>query len=152
MSSLNPIDGFTYKEAGSAFRTYENLKSQISVDARKKTTTINTGMAGFNYVEFVMELNEEPQAVVDGQTVLASVLDLEEELLVHNRRMVFVNNSAPEIKLRGLTKGAKLHVIGIPRIDLALVSWRTQNFKKLKQPEILQWNLPYEIVVVAVVK
>jgi len=39
-------------------------------------------------------------------------------------------------------------VLGIPRVDLALVSWRARNAPK--RPEVLTWNLPYEIIVVGV--
>jgi len=41
-----------------------------------------------------------------------------------------------------------LHVLGIPRIDLALVSWRVRNAGT--RPEALRWDLPYEIIVVGV--
>ncbi|HSS48718.1 MAG TPA: hypothetical protein VLX28_07210, partial [Thermoanaerobaculia bacterium] len=71
--SFKPIDGFTYKEAGQAFRAYENLKSHITPGA--STTTITTTMAGFNYVEFVLQLNEDPtKTVEDGLLVKAAVL------------------------------------------------------------------------------
>ena len=36
--------------------------------------------------------------------------------------------------------------LGIPRIDLALVSWRLRN----GSPDVLKWSLPYEIVAVGV--
>src|SRR4029079_19545298 len=85
---LEPIDGFTYKDAEQAFRSYENLKSHIAPGA--STTTITTTMAGFNYVEFAIQLNEDPTHVVDdGLTVRAAVLDLDGELLVRERRTIF---------------------------------------------------------------
>ena len=34
----------------------------------------------------------------------------------------------------------------MPRINLAVVSWRVRN--GAARPEVLRWNLPYEIVVV----
>ena len=40
-----------------------------------------------------------------------------------------------------------MHVLGIPRINLALVSWRAAQAKT--RPEALQWNLPFEIVAIA---
>ena len=62
--------------------------------------------------------------------------------------MVFVKDSAPEKELKKIGPGGKLHVLGIPRIDLALVSWRTQHAQQV--PGVLNWNLPYEMVIVGV--
>jgi hypothetical protein len=39
-------------------------------------------------------------------------------------------------------------LLGIPRIDLALVSYRTRVSDT--KPEVLNWNLPYEVIVVGV--
>jgi hypothetical protein len=144
--SFQPIDGFAYKDAGQAFRAYEQLPSHIA--AGDGTTTITTRMAGFNYVEFVILLDEEPAHVLsDGLTVKAAALDTEGNLLVRQRRMVAVAGTAPYTKLRALHKGDALHVVGIPRIDLSLVSWRVANSARLAG--VLDWSLPYELVLVA---
>ena len=79
-----------------------------------------------------------------GVSVMASVHDLAGEFLVRNRRMVFVARTPPELKVKDLHKGDRLHVLGIPRIDLALGSWRIKNAKT--RPEVRTWNLPYEII------
>jgi len=148
VDSWVPIDGYTPKEAGAAFLNYENRKSQISMSSTRNTTTITTTMAGYNYVEFKMVLNGAQQVVADGRFVMAQVLDLQNELLVHARRMVFVKGTAPEQKVQTLQAGDTLHVLGIPRIDLALVSYRVRN--RATRPDALTWSLPYEIIVVAV--
>lgn len=143
--SLEPIDGFTYKVADEAFRSYENLKSHITPGA--STTTIRTTMAGFNYVEFAIQLNEDPTHTVDdGLTVRAAILDLDGELLVRERRMVFAAGTQPFERVKGLRKGDTLHVVGIPRIDLSLVSFRASHKDRAG---ILDWSLPYEMVIVA---
>jgi hypothetical protein len=147
VKSLIPIAGFKTKDAEQAFTIYERIDSQIIPG----TTTVKliTEMAGFNYVEFILRLNEDEQFVVeDGRMVFASVHDLDGNLLVRNRRMVFVKDSEPEKRVKSLKKGDALHVLGVPRINLALVSWRINNFKK--NPGVLNWNLPYEIIVVGV--
>ena len=146
VDSLRPIRGFKTKDAETAFMSYENKKSQII--PKKTTTTILTSMGGFNYVEFKIELLEKPVAISDGSMVFAKVMDLDEEILVQKRRMVFVKGSAPETAVKGLNKGAILHVLGVPRINLALVSFRTKNAKTI--PGILNWNLPYEMLIVGV--
>jgi len=145
-SSFKPIEGFTYKDAGQAFRSYENLKSHITPGSAE--TTVTTTMAGFNYLEFAIRLNEEPTHIIeDGLTVRAAVLSLEDELLVNSRRMVFAEGTQPFERVKTLHKGDTMHVVGIPRIDLALVSFRVAN--RTKTPGILDWSLPYEMVIVA---
>lgn len=47
-----------------------------------------------------------------------------------------------------MKRDATLVVMGMPRIDLALVSWRARNADN--RPEALTWNLPYEMIVVGV--
>lgn len=148
--SLVPIKGFHTKDAHEAFVTYEGLQSRIMPG--KDTTTIVTHMAGYNYVEFVIELSEDPVELSDGRAVICQVRDKEGELLVRNRRMVFIADTEPEKALKEAKKGTRLHVLGIPRIDLALVAWRVAHAKdeKWKDREPLRWNLPYEMIIAAV--
>lgn len=128
---------------------YEGMSSRIRSNSAKKTTTITTRMAGYNYVEFIMEITDETQhEVADGRMVFATVRDLDGETLVRKRRMVFVKDTPPEVLVKTLKKGARVHVLGMPRIDLALVSWRVRN--SAARPEVLTWRLPYEIIVVGV--
>jgi hypothetical protein len=147
LPSLRPINGFKTKDAQEAFTSYENIRCHIAPHSDTETTTLNTTMGGFNYVEFKLQLLSDKQFPVDdGRMVFASVLDLDGELIIRKRRMVFVKDSRPEKAVRNLKKGAILHVLGLPRIDLALVSWRTKHADE--RPEVLDWNLPYEIIVV----
>jgi hypothetical protein len=159
--SLKPIGGFDTKDAEQAFTSYENKKCQLVPNGTKRTTTIITSMGGFNYVEFRIKLHSAPFQVADGMMVFATVMKLkaagdpandeneeDDAILVRNRRMVFVKGSPPEAAVRNLTKGAVLHVLGVPRINLKLVSFRRQNTNKF--PGILTWNLPYEMLIVGI--
>jgi hypothetical protein len=146
LTGFIPIEGYRNKDAAQAFHAYENLSSQITLGTN--TTTITTRMGGFNYVEFQIQLNQDPFPIKDGVLVMAEVQDLEGELLVRNRRMVFVKDTPPAREVLKLRKGGTLHVLGMPRINLALVSWRMRNAKK--KPEVLGWQLPYEMIIVGV--
>jgi hypothetical protein len=145
--SFQPIAGFTYKDAARAFHSYEQLASHITTG--DGTTTITTRMAGYNYVEFVIRLNEEPgHLLADGLSVKAAILDTGGDLLVNERRMVAVAGTAPYARIKAMHKGEALHVVGIPRIDLSLLSWRVANSPRVAG--VLDWSLPYEMVLVAV--
>jgi len=158
LSSLQPIIGFRTKDAHDAFLSYENKQCQLIPN--KDTTTIVTSMGGYNYVEFRIKPHSDLRELEDGVSIMASVLDLNEELLVTNRRMVIPKDTSAEHAVRHLPQGSSLHVLGIPRVDLALVSWRTHcassdaTKDKCKQyaqrKDILKWNLPYEMIIVAV--
>jgi hypothetical protein len=144
--SLVPITGFRTKDAHDAFVKYENITCEIIPNGA--TTTLITHMAGYNYVEFILQLNEDPKALADGHAVLCQVRDLEGELLVHNRRMVTAKGTEPDAQIARAKKNQRLHVVGVPRVDLALVAWRVQHADDPRKP--LTWNLPYEIIVAGV--
>lgn len=147
-ATFRPIDGYEAKDAYAAFMgKYEDIRREMKVTKTK--TTLYTAGAGFNHVEFVMELREDPTfetANGDGLIVRADVQDLDDELLIRNRRMVFAKGTEPYSVVQTLKRGERLHVLGIPRLNLAIISWRIRN--RQTRPEVLRWNLPYEIIVV----
>jgi hypothetical protein len=144
-----PTPGFTYKDPDQAFPLYERTRSSIT--DLGTTIRISTEQVGFNYTEFVAKLNEDPHALADGLSVFAEILDANGELLVHNRRLVFANGTDPEKIVRNKHKGDLVQVVGIPRIDLALVRFRVKNHDSSdKTAGALNWNLPYELIIAAV--
>jgi hypothetical protein len=147
----DPIPGFTYKDADQAFPIYERTRSSIS-DLGSKIM-ISTEQVGFNYTEFIARLNEAPQPLQggDGLSVFAEILDTNGELLVHNRRLIIASGTDPEKIFHGMHKGQLVQVVGIPRIDLALVRFRVKNHDTNdKTVGALNWNLPYELIIAAV--
>ena len=144
--SFKEIPGYMPKQAENAFPMYEQVRSTI-IPGSGKTTIVSNGI-GYNYVKFQMVLNERPFKISDGAVASARVQDLDGHLILRNKRMVFVKDTPPEVAVRGLGGDACLQVLGIPRIDLALVSWRVAHRTDVRKP--LTWNLPYEIIVVGV--
>ena len=147
-ATLVSIVGYTPKVADDAFDRYESKQSKIKVSSAGKTVTLTTSGVGFNYADFQIVLGEAPHAVVDGTMVMAQVLNDDGELLVHKRRMVFAKGTPPETAILQAQQGDTLHVLGIPRVNLALVAWRVDHRKE--RPEALTWNLPYEMIIVAI--
>lgn len=151
--TFTPISGYKEKDAAETFEKYENLRSHITRgkdENGKATTTIRTGQAGNNFVKFQLRLREKPVETSnhDGYLVMARVETLDGELLVHKRRMVFVGDTPPAEQVKTLGKGDCLVVLGMPRISLALVNWRIGNTKNTKYHDVLNWNLPYEMIIV----
>ena len=152
-ASLHKINGYTYKDAEDAFSRYSNLRCKIKQTA--KTITIETNGIGYNYVDFWLKFNSSDNLVVsDGLfafcTIYNSDFDPADEdqgdLIAHKLRVAFVKGSSLYDKAKTSKKGDFLHIVGIPRINLTLISWRAAHANT--QPEVLTWNLPFEIVAV----
>jgi hypothetical protein len=146
LDSIHLIEGYDPKEAERAFKTYEGVSCHMSL--KSKQTTVTTTMAGDNFVEFVLKPTESPHKLVDGTALLAAAYDLHGDLLVNERRMVFIKGSPPETALKALSPGQAMHVLGMPRLSLKLLSYRRQHHSEFEH--MLDWGLPYEIVVLAV--
>ena len=146
LASLHPVNGFQTKDADVAFSAYERTRSRISTGGN--TITISMPMAGYNYVEFLFRLSKREAKTNDGEFVFGNLLDLDGEMKVQNRRVAFVKGSEPDQKQAAMQPGNCLHLLGMPRVDLSLVSWRVRN--AARRPDVLNWGLPYEIVAVGV--
>lgn len=60
-------------------------------------------------------------------------------------RVAIARYTRAESYVNKLPEDKTLRVIGIPRISLSLVAWRTANSEK--NSELLNWNLPLEMIV-----
>lgn len=147
LESFVPVKGFKPGEAGKVFEIYEKARCTLRVKPRSISIVTTPGL--YNDVEFVMEIAGTPQHVVrDGRFVTASVYDTDGHLVADTRRMVFVKGTPPERAVKGLGRGDRLHVYGIPRVDFAEVLRRAHRYHS--DPELLTRSLPYEIIVIGV--
>jgi hypothetical protein len=143
-STLRPIEGFDAKEADQAFQRYEAATFEITPTEGR--VRMRMRMIGFNYVKFLMKVRKRFHREEDGEFISAAIYSPEEEeLLVHDRRVGFVGGTAPDEKQKTVEVGECMLVLGIPRVDLALVSWRIKH-----GGDALRWSMPYEIIVVGV--
>ncbi len=160
---FNCLDSFVPIEDESAeFRGYPAEKAFTAYEKRPGTiTTSNTAImitsnkAAYNYVEFDMKLTGKPKDVGDGYIVFANVFNAgapasAEPLTEQPRRMIFVKNSEPGNKIATMKKGDKLHVLGIPRVNLNEVYALATGLQG--HEEYSEGGLPYEIIIVALLK
>jgi hypothetical protein len=139
-------NGKTYEAypASTAFPAYEKLRATIS--GADNAITITSPKAGYNYAEFVMELAGKATKGDNGFFALANVFDVadpETPVTADVRRMVFAENTDPADQVQRLPKGGRLHVLGIPRVNLAEV-------EAIATGDAVDTLLPYEMVIVAV--
>lgn len=145
MPIANKTKQYEAYAAGTAFPKYEALKSTIKNNG--SAISITSTKVGYNYTEFIIELAAKPTPISDGALVLAKIFDVsdEEEPVVPDlRRMVFVKGTPPADALNGLAKGDRLHVMGIPRVNL------TEVLAAAKSGKTVNMRLPYEMIIVAV--
>jgi hypothetical protein len=147
LGSFRPVKGFKPGAAQRTFGIFEKVACTLRV--KPNTVSIVTDTGVYNNVEFMMKIAADPQLVVaDGRFVIAAATDLDGNLLVERLRMVFVKGTPPELAVRLLKGGDRLHVYGIPRVDFAEVSRRVRDYRM--DPALLTRTLPYEIVIIGV--
>ena len=147
--AFQPVTGFQPYDAETAFGGYEKLK--ITVSATDSAVSISASKAAYNYAEFEMTLAGSPKMLADGgYAVLANVNGKADESIASNVRMIFVPGTPPlqQLLSEKLGDGDTMHVIGIPRINLNAIS----AFVSASGGQTLTRKLPYEMIIVAVVK
>lgn len=149
---VDQLKEFRGHPADKAFASYEQRPGTIS--KTNNGIMITSNKAGFNYVEFQMKLTGNPKEVSDGFIVLANVFkpddDEDEPLTEQPRRMIFVKDSPPGDTIATMKKGETLHVLGIPRVNLNEVLAIADGLPG--HDEYAFGGLPYEIIIVAVLK
>jgi hypothetical protein len=149
LDSFHPIEGFLPGAPAVVVPRLERVHCRLTVRGGDVVITTEKGL--YNDLAFTMEVTDDRQMVVaDGRFVTASLLDTDGTVLGRNRRMVFVTDTAPERAVRGLGRGARLRLYGMPRVDLSEIHRRVQE--RRRQPSLLEEDLPYEVVILGVLK
>jgi hypothetical protein len=120
-------------------------------------TRIVTRAVQINFTEFLIRPEGELKEMDDGgHSLICTVFDTDGELLVRNRRMVFVKGTTADNAVQQLKMDGVLRVVGFARIDLALVQWRVEHRDDTKDKNghafaapPLEWALPYEMIIVS---
>lgn len=141
------VKGFSPGNAPRTFGIYQKVTCLLTV--KPNTVLIATQSGLYNDVEFIMEITDDQQHVVDdGRFVIAAARNLDGDLLVERLRMVFAKGTPPERVVKHLNRGDRLHVYGVPRVDFAEISRRVRDSET--NPAILSEPLPYEIIVLGI--
>lgn len=137
---------FGYKSAKDAFGQWKSKACAITSDG--EMTKVRTSTVQYNYVKFrVAKLPDSTFEVDDGTFMFVSVYDPKSsKRYMRKARIVLVEGTPPQQKLRDAEVGKKLTVIGMPRMSLSLVAWRRDS----EVPSVRKWTLPFELVIVAV--
>lgn len=146
----NPTEEFRGYPATTAFPYYE--QRTITISRSNTAIMLTSSRAFYNYAEFFIKLAEKPKDVGDGYIVLAQISatkDFAQPLVLENKRMIFAKGSPSADAVKNLGKGGKLHVLGIPRVNLNKVFEIATNLAIDEQQDDA---LPYEMIIVAVLK
>jgi hypothetical protein len=134
--------------AETAFDYYDGL--DCTIKASDTAIMIASKKSVYNYADFYIELAGTPKEVTDGYLVLANVYestsDEDDPVNTAPRRMVFVRGTEPANRLLSLPQGGRLHVLAIPRINLAEVYVIAQQNGATE----VSVNLPYEMIIAAI--
>jgi len=154
--AIGDTPNFTPNDAHHAFvDLYETTPCKIVPSGDR--IRIITRPVQLNFTEFLIRPEGLLTAMDDGgHSLICTVFDKDGELLVRNRRMVFVKGTSADEAVQDLRRGGVLRVVGFARIDLALVQWRVKhrddtqdkNGHAFAAPP-LEWGLPYEMIIVS---
>jgi hypothetical protein len=140
-----PVVNYTAYSATKAFPYFDSIA--LTAKASSSGITLETPKAKFNYVEFWIELTQEPKRVSDGYIALAAVQDRDgTEVSEGERRMIFVDGTPAAKVVSKLSTSDRLHVMGIPRINLNALEFLAQEHGKAQ----FKAKLPYEMIIVGV--
>jgi hypothetical protein len=143
--SFIPIAGYQAYTAAEAFAYFDQCV--VTIKASSSGISIRSKKLKYNYVEFEIQLEQDPKQVQDGWIALARVLtDQDNEAANGQRRMIFVQGTRAAQAIQNASAGDRFRVLGIPRINLnAVLFLVNQNGTK-------QFNapLPYEMIIVGV--
>jgi len=149
-SSIHNIEGYTPKIALNAFNQIKAKKCVIT--STKKTISFKTSAIGQNYIDMWIRIDSLWE-VEDGAFAYCLVLDsdfnpdtdeVEDKKISNKQRIVFVKNSESFNTVMQKNIGDFIHILGTPRVNLAILSWREWVSKQ--RPEVLSWPLPIEII------
>jgi len=149
-SSIGKISGFKYKKADEAFERYETTRFHLDCSAGASTVRMTMSMVGYNYTKFTLVLNEDVSHTMQdgGKAFKAAILDSHGDTLVTEERMILIPGTAAFETLKDAREGVEYTVLGMPRVSLSLVSWRCAHADD--KPWVLNWDIPYEMVILAV--
>ena len=143
--SFVPVVGYTAYSASKAFPYFDGVS--LTAKASPSGITLETPKAKFNYVEFWIELTQDPKKVSDGYIVLAEVQDNDgTEVSEVERRMIFVDGTPAAKAVSKLSTSDRLHVMGVPRINLNAIEFLAQEHGNAQ----FKAELPYEMIIVGV--
>ncbi len=133
--SLYNIDGYTPKDIWSVFGQIRN--KQFTISSTKKTISFSTKQIGNNYIDLWARVDQFWK-VEDGAMAFCTILDsdfdpaadkVSEKLVAKKVRVVFVTGSEPYKQAAKKTGKHFVHLLAVPRINLALIDWRVRNAK-----------------------
>jgi len=144
LNTLEEIDGYDYKSPEKAFAAYANAKCELTdVDTKIQ---ISTSTLGFNYAEFwIKPINEGLLITDDGRFLTCDIYNEAGEIIANNIRVGFVKGSAVETAVMNLNSVEKLHLMGMPRINLHDVAQNIEGNNGVPTEQ----SLPYEMIAIA---
>lgn len=155
-SSLVNIDGYVPKDIWSVFGQIQN--KQFTITPGKKTISFSTKQIGNNYIDLWARVDQFWN-VEDGAMAYCTILDSDfnpdadkvaDKLVSKKTRVVFITGSEPYKQAAKKSGKHFIHILAVPRLDLALISWRVEASKK--RPEVLKWGMPVEFIAVGIIE
>lgn len=147
-STCTMITGFVPHKASVAIPSFKKVSTNIKV-TKDYVTVVFPGSLKYNYfsVFFKTQYNPEKLKGADGYCLVASIYD-ENGTLQHRTLKLVWGLDWPVAKQLAHLKQGQLLVM--PRLSLPLVDWRIRTNEEHPELGVLDWRMPYELVVLGV--
>jgi len=124
----------------------------FSISSTSKFISFSTKQIGENYIDMWIRIDSLWE-VEDGAFAYCTTMDsdfdpghdeINDKKITNRTRIAFVKDSETYNKAIEQGVGGILHILGTPRINLAILSWR--EWVSPQRPEVKTWKLPFEII------
>ncbi|MCE1166059.1 MAG: hypothetical protein LWX07_11735 [Bacteroidetes bacterium] len=138
---------FLSKSGGieSALESYASAK--LIVSSRDSILTISARGTKYEPAHFTLEKNGEGEIRGDGIIAECNIYDDSGFLVYEGMRIIFIKNSNPETRFKGMKSREQLNVIALPRISIHDILSRIE--KKEDGRECIFETLPVEMVILS---
>lgn len=156
LSSFKNIPGYTPFD----WRfVYDKLsRKAFTFSSTDSTITFTTKQVGYNYINMWIRIDSLPETA-DGAYAYCRTFDSEfnpvhddtnAKTVTQKTRIVLVKGTEAYSEAIHKGVGGFMHILGTPRINLSILSWRESVYKT--RPEVLNWKLPFEIIADGIIR
>jgi len=138
---------------------YDKLrKKTFTISSTTKNIVLKTTQIGYNYIDLWIRIDSLPE-IEDGAYAYCRTFDadfdpgnddVDAKMVTQKTRIVLVKDSEAYTEAMDKGVGGFMHLLGTPRINLSLVSWRVSVSNE--RPEVLKWKFPFEIIADGIIR
>ncbi len=156
ISSFKNIEGYEPYDWRYVYGKFR--QKSFTISSTTKNVKMVTSQIGYNYIDLWVRIDSLPE-IEDGAYAYCRTFDsdfdpendnINAKTVTEKTRIVLVKDSEAYTEAQDKGVGGFMHILGTPRINLSLVSWRVSVSNS--RPEVLTWRFPFEIIADGIIR